>query len=823
KGCDIDGTTGNEIAGAIVSSNSGSLVEILDCTFSSHVIGPNINGCDTIIISSNTFSDFSFDGLRLTYSSGNITDNLISNMGRNGISVQGGVCDIRNNVISNVDKFGFTVAECETEFTGNTLNGKIVKLLVEEEDQILGSDCSEIILQQCSNITVDDLSGNSSVIAQDCQDLTIQNCAFENGGLLLENCEVNVINSSFDIQFGKSIEVNYGRCRISSCIIDGNELCNSAISSTSLEELIVTDCFMHYFISDAIFARSCERVIVENNTISYSKYSGITINSCQNIQLLSNSISQIGNRTRGGWTVGRTWGPGNDGIYVENSDNCSIRQNHISNTFTSGIYLALSTNSSISDNTIKNTLARGVVVRECVNTVIQSNYLENIHWYGIAVYKSMGTRILDNNVQNMNGLGYYWTQIFSNARIDQFENNTISDEDVLYFQNQNNLLLEDESGEIILINCSYAEIKGFRGNGILAYSSEWIWIHDSEINRGGIDISNCSHAIVGGCEVQGTPYVNETYPSPIGLEYEYTLIYLVGWGLPCINLYDSPNSTLTGNSIRSAGKGFISIERSNAVSIIANTLNNSQEQGIVFDDSDNFRLVGNSINHTTDIMLSLNRIQGANIFGNGFGSSDSGSVSCVSSSNIVWNNNSLGNYWQEYSGVDANDDGIGENPHIIDSENSDFYPLADYAQIVSIRTEIYASYPIINNVTISPLNPNEHEIITFEVSAEAICGVARVILSYSSDDGVSWSNITMEFSNVRWFASIEENPPETEILCKVYVLDGLGSSSVFEIDQIRIESSFGPILIAGIAVIGIITISSVIYIIWRSRQIILID
>jgi parallel beta-helix repeat protein len=46
----------------------------------------------------------------------------------------------------------------------------------------------------------------------------------------------------------------------------------------------------------------------------------------------------------------------------------------------------------------------------------------------------------------------------------------------------------------------------------------------------------------------------------------------------------------------------------------------------------------------------------------------------ASSSNF-WDNNKEGNYWPDYNGVDANGDGIGDTPYIIDDNNSDHYPL----------------------------------------------------------------------------------------------------------------------------------------------------
>ena len=41
----------------------------------------------------------------------------------------------------------------------------------------------------------------------------------------------------------------------------------------------------------------------------------------------------------------------------------------------------------------------------------------------------------------------------------------------------------------------------------------------------------------------------------------------------------------------------------------------------------------------------------------------------------LFDNDTYGNYWSDYSGVDANDDGIGDSPYIIDDNIEDHFPL----------------------------------------------------------------------------------------------------------------------------------------------------
>jgi nitrous oxidase accessory protein NosD len=49
-----------------------------------------------------------------------------------------------------------------------------------------------------------------------------------------------------------------------------------------------------------------------------------------------------------------------------------------------------------------------------------------------------------------------------------------------------------------------------------------------------------------------------------------------------------------------------------------------------------------------------------------------------------WDNGVEGNYWSDYNGTDADNDGLGDTPYIIDTEDSDGYPLATPLDIPAV-------------------------------------------------------------------------------------------------------------------------------------------
>jgi parallel beta-helix repeat protein len=91
------------------------------------------------------------------------------------------------------------------------------------------------------------------------------------------------------------------------------------------------------------------------------------------------------------------------------------------------------------------------------------------------------------------------------------------------------------------------------------------------------------------------------------------------------------------------------------------------------------------INNTVtlnDIGINLNGSLDNKIYENKF----SNSLDAVDDGKNTWNSSSKGNFWHNYTGQDANGDGIGDNPYIINqtTESIDYMPLFSINNIENV-------------------------------------------------------------------------------------------------------------------------------------------
>ncbi len=155
-----------------------------------------------------------------------------------------------------------------------------------------------------------------------------------------------------------------------------------------------------------------------------------------------------------------------------------------------------------------------------------------------------------------------------------------------------------------------------------------------------------------------------------------------------IGLVNMNSGTLADNTANCNNLSGIIISSSSNLNVSSNTANDNMVYGIsIYNSTLNniyFNIISNNVNSgiwvnsSTDNILYRNRISGNGINAN---ITDSGANSWNFNAQLpyIFNGqhytNYTGNYWGDYTGVDVNNDGIGDVPYTINANNVDHYPM----------------------------------------------------------------------------------------------------------------------------------------------------
>jgi peptide/nickel transport system substrate-binding protein len=206
------------------------------------------------------------------------------------------------------------------------------------------------------------------------------------------------------------------------------------------------------------------------------------------------------------------------------------------------------------------------------------------------------------------------------------------------------------------------------------------------------------------------------------------------------------NNTIKKNEILTSSSYGIGMQCVNDTKVNENNIINSGDYGVtiigdVIGCYDN-TIVLNQIAGADKVGLALNfatynnKIYLNNFSGNLINAQDNGTFN-------LWDYNMIGNSWDDYSGFDYNDDGIGDTPYLIDGTagSQDNYPIFDDG--ISILPTIYINEPSYNEI-FGAEAPN------YDVS---LYGTALNTTWYTLDDGltnITFTSLTGVINQFEW-------------------------------------------------------------------------
>lgn len=546
--------------------------------------------------------------------------------------------------------------------------------------------------------------------------------------------------------------------------ISGNDFNNIDYNAIDLKfgssDNIVFDNDIQYVDKGVLSYGSGSNTLIKKNNIRYYETQGIIV---ENYGDLCNYVEISNNVIRDGTST--SYAEGSAAIFVRGTNFTTINNNFISDNEGGGIYLFYCYSPIISNNYIYEN-GYGLILDYCYGiTEVEANVIQDIgKYYPVEIEKTNNINFLENEIITENG---NFTVKFVELENLLFSENSINTDTCVYFDKCYDMELNDN--DFIKGGFTFTEGGDATGSG-------------NTINGKKLELYNgISSDIIQGNDVGQVILFNCD-----NIEMRDLTITDTDIG---IQLYNSNNCIIDNCNIHSNFFIGITLERSEYITISNNTIDNTyigcaDMSHPLFKKLSNYtRYVGNTFtNNEHALSFSSKR---NNIFFNNFLNNDhdiSGdNPDCNNTKESLYMYNGetyssvLGNYWDNYTGVDNDGDGVGDTTYngetSVGQDFYDYYPLIDPFENYEIMPENNKPNA---NFNYNPSNPLISETVDFDASASYDSDGSIVSYKWDFDNDGYYDDRTGEEVSWTWYylgdypvtLKVEDNYGKTDRITK---------------------------------------------------------